>query len=172
MHTHIINSAKYGRVLVHLDDCDADLLEGVTWGARFVRGGIPHCITRQNKRSAILLHREIILRVFPSFKFTKEICVDHRNGNPFDNQRANLRICSYLENSRNRRSSVRSTGNYPGVHFVASSGRFRAVIKVGGRLKHIGCYLTIDEAIVARKAAEAEHFGEFAFSNRLLTSTN
>jgi hypothetical protein len=172
MHTHVINSPKYGRAFVHLDDCDADLLEGVTWGAHFVRGGVPHCISRQVGRSAILLHHEVMKRVHPSIKFDRYVVCDHISGNPFDCTRQNLRVCSNKQNAQNRQQKRNSSVRHPGVYLIKETGRWRALIIPNGERIHLGVYDTVEEAIAVRKDAEIKHFGEFAFSNRLLTSTN
>jgi hypothetical protein len=170
MHTHVILSKKFGTVLVHVDEADAGLFGGLTWGAHFKRGK-PHCISHQVGRSAILLHREIVKRVFPSTKMNSSIHVDHKNGNPFDNRRENLRICSNAQNSMNRAAARGSKSGHPGVYFIQSTGHWRALIVPNGVRISLGCYATRDEAIAARQQAEREHYGEFAFSNRLQPSS-
>lgn len=87
--------------------------------------------------------------------------VDHINGNPLDNRKVNLRVCSHKENLRNLGVQKNNTSGYPGVHKL-KSGRFRALIMIDYRSIDLGTYATFEEAVAARKDAEKLYFGEFA----------
>lgn len=91
--------------------------------------------------------------------------LDHANNKPDDNRIANLRLATPAENARNRRTWSNRT--LPkGVH-RAKGGRtkpFEARIFVDGRLKHIGCFATVDDAKAAYLAAAKVHYGDFARS--------
>jgi hypothetical protein len=56
------------------------------------------------------------------------LVVDHINGNPMDNRRANLRLCTTAENSRNRRSP-RKGSQFKGVSRHAD-GKWQAQVFV------------------------------------------
>lgn len=81
--------------------------------------------------------------------------IDHINGNTADNRIANLRVVNRVENCRNQPVRRNSTTGIIGVS--AHGKRWRAYIGVGGKPKHIGVYETIQEAVAARKAAEARY---------------
>jgi hypothetical protein len=87
-----------------------------------------------------------------------DLCVDHINGDPLDNRRCNLRICTPRENSINRRGTLRSNP-YRGVR----SARHRWRAHIAGR--HIGSFATAEEAARAYDAAARIEFGEFANLN-------
>lgn len=75
------------------------------------------------------------------------LVVDHINGNGLDNQRANLQITTYSRN--NMRSVVRRGG----VTKMHDADRWRARLRVDGRMVSLGCYDTKEEAQAAIDAA-------------------
>lgn len=109
----------------------------------------------KNKRTAVLMHRQVLGLVDP-----KVFC-DHKNINGLDNQECNLRVANHSQNAMNR-TGVGSS-KYKGVHKYRK--RWIAQINVNGKKKHIGVYDT--EELAARSyndVAKKEH-GEFAYLN-------
>lgn len=107
-------------------------------------------------RTRVLAHR------LAWFIHTKEVpeTVDHINRVPLDNRLVNLRGCSHAHNCRNR--GIRST-NSTGVQGVTRvKNRWQAYLHLNGKKKHLGCFLSLDEATEARQKAEEKYFGEFA----------
>lgn len=90
-----------------------------------------------------------------------KLVVDHINGDPFDNRRANLRICTNTQNARNCKLSKNNIFGYSGVR-QEKSGRWRARIMVNRKEINLGRYDTKEEAIKARQEGEKKYFGEFA----------
>lgn len=87
--------------------------------------------------------------------------VDHINGNPLDNRRKNLRLCSHAENTRNTKIHNRT-----GFKGVQPNGKgWTAKIKTLGKTKYIGFYRTPEEAAKAYDQKAVELFGEFARTN-------
>lgn len=87
--------------------------------------------------------------------------VDHINGNPLDNRRTNLRICSTRENSRNCKLSSNNTTGFSGVS-LTPNGKYRARIMVDNQEIRLGHYDDVEQAAVARLSAENKYFGDFA----------
>jgi len=110
-------------------------------------------------QAKVKMHRSILGLTDSSIKG------DHRNGNGLDNTRANLRACSNAENARNRTLQSNSNTGYMGVYFHKASKKFRAAIKVDGRIIYIGSFGTPKDAAAARDAAAKIHHGEFARLN-------
>lgn len=88
--------------------------------------------------------------------------VDHVDGNPRNNTRRNLRLCTQRDNARNARRKSNSSATLKGVSFVARTGRWRAGIRVDGRNVHLGYFMAESEAHEAYCRAAAEAYGEFA----------
>lgn len=92
-----------------------------------------------------------------------ERTVDHIDGNPFNNCKNNLRICTLLENNWNRKIRKDSTNKYKGIEKKENS--YRAVIVKmykKYRSKHFKC--SFCAALEYDKMA-LYHFGEFARTN-------
>ncbi len=95
--------------------------------------------------------------------------VDHINGDPLDNRRSNLRICTQQGNQWNRRKTKNPTSSkFKGVWFAKNHAHtarpWRAQIKVG-KVRYLGSFATEIEAAQAYDRAATEHFGEFACLN-------
>ncbi len=88
--------------------------------------------------------------------------VDHINGRRSDNRFANLRIATNNENAWNSRIRSNNACGYKGVHFKKGIKKFVAQIHAGGRVRHLGVFMTAVEAHAAYVRAAREHFGEFA----------
>lgn len=87
-----------------------------------------------------------------------EMNVDHIDGNPSNNKADNLRFADPQTNSRNAsRPKSNKSGNI-GVSFDDVNNKWRATIKVNRKQIHLGRFSCINEAISARKQAEA-HYG-------------
>jgi hypothetical protein len=84
--------------------------------------------------------------------------VDHINGERDDNRIANLRDVSNSTNGKNRRLDKRNmTGRIGVSEYRRGDGViYVARIRVDGALKHLGYYQTIQDAAIARDAAERE----------------
>ena len=87
---------------------------------------------------------------------------DHKNRNPLDNRKLNLRPATAKQNARNRSLSTLNTSGFIGVYFDKDSKKWRAYIKINGKNKWLGRFIDKEDAIVARLKAEKEYFGEFA----------
>src|SRR6476620_5244411 len=61
------------------------------------------------------LHRYIMIVILGN-ELTSKQPVDHKNGNPLDNTRDNLRVSTYYENNRNKAKRKNASSNYYGVN--------------------------------------------------------
>lgn len=82
-------------------------------------------------------------------------CIDHINRERGDNRLSNLRNIRFCENQYNQ--SVRSDckSGVPGVIWVAKRGEWMAQIGVGGKRTYLGYFKQFDDAVKARRLAEA-----------------
>lgn len=88
--------------------------------------------------------------------------VDHINGDPLDNRRENLRICTRQQNAAARRFPSGASG-YRGVSYHC--GRWQSSIRVDGKLVYLGRFDSAEEAARQYDDAAAEAFGDFANLN-------
>lgn len=88
--------------------------------------------------------------------------VDHINLNRSDNRIENLRECSSSQNSANRNKLVTNKSGYKGVHFVKSTGKYRAQITLDSKVIHLGYYQTAKQASDIYNFEFTKHFKEFA----------
>lgn len=88
--------------------------------------------------------------------------IDHRDGNGQNNQIANLREATRLENLRNRGSARNNTSGFKGVSWHAKRGKWESQIRFNGRKKYLGRFDSPEAAYAAYCAAAAEFHGEFA----------
>lgn len=110
--------------------------------------------------SSYRLHRLIM-------NASKGIYVDHIDGNPLNNLRSNLRLCSNAENGRNQKLHKNNTSGYKGVHWSKLNKKWKVEIKINYKNKFIGLYNTKEDAAKAYNEAALKYFGEFARLNKI-----
>lgn len=88
--------------------------------------------------------------------------IDHRNGDRSDNRWSNLREVTKAQNMWNAKRPAANVSGVKGVSWVAERSQWIARITVNGRKVHLGQFDDKQQAIAARKAAEAKYHGEFA----------
>lgn len=107
------------------------------------------------------LHRVILERMLNRPLLKSEL-VDHKDCNPLNNTRSNIRLASHNQNAQNASISKRNTTGYKGVTYRKSTNRYRALIAVNGKTRELGTFLTAEEAYEAYCKAAIELHGEFA----------
>ena len=100
----------------------------------------------------LLLHRVIMGRTFGD-----GVLVDHKNRNPSDNRRENLRLTTRLGNSQNVSADRGSTSRYRGVSWCAQTGRWKAQVRVDGTTRNLGRFDTEEEAFAVAQACRLKH---------------
>lgn len=158
-----------------VDQADADFVMQHSWQVRQNPGrGRSWYVWRtlkgvgtKSRATTVYLHR--ILLDAP-----KGMQVDHINGNPLDNRRANLRLCTNSQNHANMikpRQGTRKTptSQFKGVVFWKNG--WQAQTSHRGKFIHIGRYKTEEEAARAYDARATEIWGEFARLNFPLDKT-
>lgn len=92
--------------------------------------------------------------------------MDHINGDRADNRWSNLRRVTRRQNQMNQGIRTDNKSGCKGVSRRADTGKWHARITVEGKIILLGNYDDIEDAVKARRAAEAIHFGAFAASPR------
>lgn len=92
--------------------------------------------------------------------------VDHINHDTLDNRRCNLRVCTQADNVKNTRKISRTTTSvYKGVHYVVGRNRYKAQIRLGGKVKCVGTFKDPVKAARAYDKFAKMYYGEFACLN-------
>lgn len=143
-----------GEVIL-VDDSDHEFASAITWSVH--RGYVRADFVVKGERIRLRLHR-YLLGLPP--EDTRE--VDHINGNPLDNRRSNLRVCTRAENSRNRRIGRNNTSGYKGVHFRRQRNKWKAAIKINNKERCLGLFATPEMAHEFYCLAADLLHGEFA----------
>src|SRR6516162_840031 len=89
------------------------------------------------------LHRFIANRM----RLSKEKDIDHKDQQPFNCTRENLREATTAHTCQNRRAQSRKKySDYKGVHYYKKSGTWCAQIRLNGKSKYLGSFNTEEEA--------------------------
>lgn len=91
--------------------------------------------------------------------------VDHINRNRQDNTVANLRWCTYTENSRNRTKKKNCSSKHLGVSWSKTELKWLARVRVQGKAVRLGGFKKERDAALAVNAAYTLYFKEFANLN-------
>lgn len=143
---------------LRLDDADVHLLAQYDVIALKRANGsfAPFARTKAKPRRATALARILCSP-------TAAEVVDHVNGDPWDNRRSNLRVCTQAENVRNARISNGHSVGFKGVY--RNGSRFAARISANGAPLNLGTFDTPEEASRAYDNAAREIFGEYCAVN-------
>ena len=88
-------------------------------------------------------------------------CIDHIDNCKTNNNVNNLRWVSQQENQMNSKLSSKNTSNHKGVSFHKQSNKWMAYIKSNGKVKNLGYFKNIEDAVNTRVKKAKEIFGEY-----------
>jgi hypothetical protein len=96
----------------------------------------------------------------------KDIVIDHIDRNGLNNCKCNLRPATRTQNKWNsRRGFNTGTSKYKGVFMDRRRGKYRAVLSIDGKRKHLGYFNDELDAAKAYDTAAKLHRGQFAALN-------
>ncbi len=139
-----------------VDDEDVVVMSQYVWYAAYRPRDRRWVVQACSAGRTLYLHRVLV-------GASDEQVVDHRDGNPLNNQRSNLRIATPLGNSRNARRAARNGSGFKGVS--QDKSLWRARITICGKTVSLGHFPSADIAAVAYDEAARAAFGEFACVN-------
>jgi hypothetical protein len=126
-----------------------------------------NAIVGPGKTKRYSMHREIM-------GFPEGLFVDHQNGLPLDNRRANLRLATYSQNMINRPKIIsdKTTSKFVGVYFDKRRGTWNARINVQNKCIWLGRFDNEIDAAKAYDKAAMKYYTEFARLNFQETRTD
>lgn len=149
--------------VARIDAADYERVSQYTWSARRSKKAVyaQGAVQIGFAKAVVAMHRFILAEegVPPGFD------VDHINGDPLDNRRENLRVCTRAQNCANRRHRSNARGRFKGAMFDKRTGKWRAVLTLHGKPHHLGMFPTDEDAARAYDAAARIAFGKFAKTN-------
>jgi hypothetical protein len=105
------------------DDEDYELVSKHTWYLNTNGYAVTEIRHKQQK-----MHRMIMGVTDP------KVFVDHINGNPVDNRKSNLRLCTNAENCRNQKVHKNSQSGVKGLYYCKRRNQWKAEIMLQGKL--------------------------------------
>jgi hypothetical protein len=139
-----------------VDDEDYEELSKHKWYAsRNQCGGLEEIWyavrTDMPSRRNVFMHQQVMPAESGQLTF-------HKNHDGLDNRSGNLQVAERWKVVAHRRVRPR---NLPrGVYPIFQSKRLKAMIRVGGRTIHLGCFSDAEEASANYRAAHLHYFGE------------
>lgn len=137
----------------YFDKEDFDKIKNYCWSSNKSKkdGYVKLCARDAQTRKLIKFHKIVF-----------GVNVDHINRNTLDNRKENLRFATPSQQNYNKGLNARNTTGYTGVQVDKRTGKFRAQIKICGKVYYSKLCETKEEAAIERKKLEEKFCGEFA----------
>lgn len=103
---------------------------------------------------------------------TGENLIDHKDKDPFNNRRSNLRQSTKQQNAQNNSLRTDNTSGITGVQWHKQNGKWAAYININKVRTYLGLFDDKVDAIKARLLAEATYYKEFAPQKALFGKYN
>lgn len=138
--------------LALVDDIHYEYLNQYTWHFTTCRRGgyASRCLSGVTRK--IFMHQEIL--ILENVDIPRGMEIDHKDRDKLNNQMSNLRVVTRSINALNRGARVDSQSGIQGVNWDHKSNKWRS--RIQGRFGRInlGMYVSFDEAVKVRFAAE------------------
>ena len=101
------------------------------------------------------LHRFILRLTNP------KVLGDHKDGDGLNNLRSNLRKATPSQSQRNRAKQNNNSTGFSGVSWNKHASKFEAHVKLCGKKKHLGLFISVKDAVHAVAVAKKKLYKSF-----------
>jgi hypothetical protein len=110
-------------------------------------------VRSQLQRKTIYLHRVIL-------DAPAGVEVDHKNGNPLDNRKCNLRLVTRSQNEQAKKARTNTITGSRNVYYCADKKNkpFRVLIMLNQKNIHLGYFDTVEEAALVAEQGRQKYF--------------
>ena len=147
-----------------VDDEDFEWVNQWKWCAHTTDKNVFYAIRAiksfDGKYIKLFLHRELLDLIKGDGKK-----VDHINHNGLDNRKCNIRVCTQLQNTYNRRPNKNCSSKFKGVSWHKGCNKWQSRIRIKGTIKHLGTFVKEIDAAIEYDSAAIKYFGEFSHIN-------
>ena len=150
-----------------VDADDFDRVNEFKWQYNKKRTGYARRIQHIGMKDGKRIKKNIYMHRFIIGVEDSKVHVDHINHDTLDNRKSNLRLCTHVENMRNRKIQKGGSSKYKGVYKYSDNRvkPFTAQITFNYKNIYLGYFATEREAAIAYNKAALHYFGEFALLN-------
>lgn len=113
-----------------------------------------------NGRKKMRLHRYVTEAYDGN---NRHFLIDHINHNKADNRKRNLRPVTDSQNQMNSIVRSNNTSGFKGVSWHKSKNAWISQIQINGKLKYLGLFQNIEDAVKARVNAEKMYFSDYNY---------
>ena len=122
--------------------------------------------TNADSGKAMMFHR-FVMGAYDDEKYNN-IDIDHKDLNPLNNQKENLRFATRSQNNMNRSLQSNNTSGAAGVQKIKyKSGKIKwtAQVSVNNNKIWLGTFDNYEDAVRARRSGEQKYYKEFSYNN-------
>ena len=152
----ILFNSKHKKIAeTMIDKQDINLIKKYKWH-------LCHGYPKAEKNGKHIIMGQLLLQPPKGFE------ADHKDRNPLNNCRSNLRIATSSQNSCNQGITKINTSGFKGVCKPKNAKKWLAQICVRNNKRVIGRFDNLMDAAIAYDKAVIQYHGEFALTNKML----
>jgi len=106
----------------------------------------------------LLMHRLVM-------NCPEDMEIDHKFHNKYDNRKEFLRFATKNQNGMNKDTPEDNTSGVKGVYWDIRNEKWKPYISINGKQTFLGAFDDFEEAVIVRKEAEEEYYGEYNYKN-------